>query len=491
MVLRDLVAELVSASGRGKLICKSRILAKNGREYEYCISNLDDVCNIIYVNADTLKYFLHRRPKDIINLKLTADNRIIVDRHNKHYGTKNVITSKTCSFLYVKDLIAGNILNQNIFTNTKYQKYGEVPWHINWNHMIVGTGYILNDAKIAEIKKYYSDECAVKIMDAYEVRASIVHDTDFRERLAVFYAKQMHEARYIHIDNIKSERALKAYGIIKNGFMKSNFLVRDPNLLFILFILYGHHMYTFEHSINVAIYSCMLYSILYNREFSKEEHRENLIDLFICGLLHDIGKISIPVSIIDKPGKLDDDEFKIMRNHPTVSYRIIKQLCNCKSSIFVEYRNNTNRALRIINGAYYHHRDTTMIEGKTTFGYPEKLDVLLDNEPDGWFYKIIKTADVLDGMTSQRPYRARKGKVPAQNQREYLGIVKIVNTLMYESLLRGEISEKEYKAVKEMMYVDDNHDIDDEYGAKITNINFNKAIISNYMDITNFENYKE
>ncbi|ETJ35603.1 HD protein, partial [human gut metagenome] len=46
----------------------------------------------------------------------------------------------------------------------------------------------------------------------------------------------------------------------------------------------------------------------------------------ICALLHDIGKISIPVEILEKPGKLTEEEFEIMKNHSKIGYNILSEL---------------------------------------------------------------------------------------------------------------------------------------------------------------------
>lgn len=75
--------------------------------------------------------------------------------------------------------------------------------------------------------------------------------------------------------------------------------------------------YTFKHSVDVATISMI---VAKQQELSPEEVRE----IGVCGLLHDIGKTKIPNAILNKPGKLDDDEFAIMRQHSTYSYNMIK-----------------------------------------------------------------------------------------------------------------------------------------------------------------------
>ena len=75
--------------------------------------------------------------------------------------------------------------------------------------------------------------------------------------------------------------------------------------------------YTFKHSVDVATISMI---VAKQQGLSPEEVRE----IGVCGLLHDIGKTKIPNAILNKPGKLDDDEFALMRQHSTYSYNMIK-----------------------------------------------------------------------------------------------------------------------------------------------------------------------
>ncbi len=99
-----------------------------------------------------------------------------------------------------------------------------------------------------------------------------------------------------------------------------------------------------------------------------------------AGLLHDIGKIGIHESILNKPGKLDDDEYSEMCTHPEIGYRILQSFENMKE--LAEY-------------AYSHH------EKWDGTGYPRKLkgaEIPLEA-------RILAIADTYDAMTSSRSYR--------------------------------------------------------------------------------------
>ena len=74
---------------------------------------------------------------------------------------------------------------------------------------------------------------------------------------------------------------------------------------------------TYAHSLNVAIISRIIGKWLH---FSNEE----LDTLTLAGLLHDIGKTKIPDEVLNKDGKLTDEEFQMIRNHPKYGYDILK-----------------------------------------------------------------------------------------------------------------------------------------------------------------------
>jgi putative two-component system response regulator len=104
--------------------------------------------------------------------------------------------------------------------------------------------------------------------------------------------------------------------------------------------------------------------------------------LYNAAPLHDTGKIGIPDSILFKPGKLDNDEWKIMRTHSEIGYKIIGMS-----------NNNLLKAAATI--ALTHH------ERWDGHGYPQRLeaaDIPL-------FGRIVAIADVFDALTSVRPYK--------------------------------------------------------------------------------------
>lgn len=112
---------------------------------------------------------------------------------------------------------------------------------------------------------------------------------------------------------------------------------------------------------------------------------EVLEDINQASMLHDVGKIGIPESVLNKPGKLTDEEFLIMKTHPVVSAQIVKPI---------------GLSPHIVNAIRHHHE---RLDGK---GYPDGLkgeELFLEA-------RILCVADSYDAMITDRPYRKGLGQ---------------------------------------------------------------------------------
>ena len=136
-----------------------------------------------------------------------------------------------------------------------------------------------------------------------------------------------------------------------------------------------HDTYTFAHSVNVAVLSIMLGTLC---SFS----REKLLTLTLGALLHDIGKVVVPVDILNKPAALSDDEFEIIRRHPAAGRQKLRELNNLMAS-----------TLGNIAGQHHEHMDGS--------GYPDHLQ----GKNIHPLARIVAIADVYDALISHRPYR--------------------------------------------------------------------------------------
>ncbi len=145
--------------------------------------------------------------------------------------------------------------------------------------------------------------------------------------------------------------------------------------------------YTHGHSMRVTLYSLMLAKTLY------PDDEEFLQNIEIAGLLHDVGKISIPQRIICKPGKLTDEEFQIMKSHPVCSEKLV---------------DNIKQLGQIGTWVKAHHERW---DGR---GYPDGLK----GEEIPLSARIVAIADTYDAMTSTRSYRKALEHMEAINEIE-------------------------------------------------------------------------
>ncbi len=161
--------------------------------------------------------------------------------------------------------------------------------------------------------------------------------------------------------------------------------------------------YTHGHSTRVAALSRQ---IAREAGYSDKDCRQ----IYFAALLHDVGKIGVPDGIINKVGKLSEDEFAQIRLHPILGNHILSSI-------------KQSPALSI--GARYHH------ERYDGTGYPDGLSG--EQIPD--IARIIAVADAYDAMTSTRSYR---GSLPCQNVRKELadGMGKQFDPRYAEILLR-------------------------------------------------------
>ncbi|MBO4904061.1 MAG: response regulator [Lachnospiraceae bacterium] len=131
--------------------------------------------------------------------------------------------------------------------------------------------------------------------------------------------------------------------------------------------------YTNGHSTRVAQYS---------REIARRYgySRKAQDEIYMMGLLHDVGKIGVPDEVINKTAKLSDEEFELIKEHPVIGYNILAKI---------------KEMPRLQAGAHWHH------ERYDGTGYPDGLseDDICEEA------RIIAVADAYDAMTSYRSYR--------------------------------------------------------------------------------------
>lgn len=159
-------------------------------------------------------------------------------------------------------------------------------------------------------------------------------------------------------------------------------LFKNEKLIYNIIDLKIYDEYTYNHSINVTILSLILGIEL---NFNKEQLKE----LGLAAIFHDIGKIFIPKEILNKPGKLDKEELEVIKKHPQDGYILLKNVKNIPKNVCIAVKQ--------------HHEKYNGIGG-----YPDNLK----GEEISLYARIISIADVYDALISDRPYR--KGLLPSE-----------------------------------------------------------------------------
>lgn len=158
-------------------------------------------------------------------------------------------------------------------------------------------------------------------------------------------------------------------------------IVSDPIVLKNLRSLREHDEYTYNHSINVAVLSFFL-------GYRKGYDADKLTILTKGAALHDIGKTGVPLSILNKPGKLTDEEFEVIKTHSLYGYNLVK---------------DTELEQEVKEIILYHH---TRLDGS---GYPKTEDGNAFKE----IVQVVSLCDVFDALTGDRVYKPGMSKPSA------------------------------------------------------------------------------
>lgn len=178
------------------------------------------------------------------------------------------------------------------------------------------------------------------------------------------------------VESIHQQRALnirKAKRLMQNAV---NAIMQDDSTLLGLANIKNYDEYTFNHSVNVAIYAIALGQRI---GISKK----HLSHLGMAGLFHDIGKTKIPKEILNKTDKLSPEEWSMMRFHPVIGAELIMRM-----------KEWGELSTRMINGAFEHHLRYDLT------GYPR----LTRKKKITLFGRIIMIADFYDALVRPRVY---------------------------------------------------------------------------------------
>lgn len=229
--------------------------------------------------------------------------------------------------------------------------------------------------KLREIEAVYIYEEEEEKYKAYVEKhlQSIVRSSEIptEQKARLVYEKAI-EAIDVMFKNPESLENVKNTQPVVDNFI--DIILHDNAAVESLMKITAHDYYTHTHSINVSIYTLSLGSNL-------GIGGKDLEALGMAAMLHDLGKSKIDYDIINKNGKLTDDEFAQMKRHPALGHEIALKL-----GIEDE---------RILTGIRHHHEK---IDGG---GYPDNIK----GDQISQFARIIGVCDVFDALSTKRSYK--------------------------------------------------------------------------------------
>ncbi|QFY43385.1 HD-GYP domain-containing protein [Candidatus Methylospira mobilis] len=202
-------------------------------------------------------------------------------------------------------------------------------------------------------------------------RAVAIHEEIDNARKVLAKAQKKVE---IMLLDARMGKALQIEDVMTVVYEINRSVARNSNALLSLVRLKNKDNYTYMHSVAVCALMMALGKQLGIRD-------EQLPLLGEAGLFHDIGKAKIPETVLNKPGKLTDEEFTVIKQHPRLGWRILKQLPGINDLT--------------LDVALHHHEKT---DGT---GYPDKLS----GESLSLAARMGAICDVYDAITSERCYK--------------------------------------------------------------------------------------
>ncbi|MBR2187717.1 MAG: HD-GYP domain-containing protein [Lachnospiraceae bacterium] len=268
--------------------------------------------------------------------------------------------------IMTSNLIPGMVTAEDVFSHN--------------NQLILPKGLTLTDKAITKLEFYSISAVNIK-EDSVEPSEAQAPEPTYSERIRSSeefirfkkeYEEEMEEFKG-SVNDIITKNVIDTDALLEQP---EKLLEENSNGIHIFDMLHNMRMYddpTYAHCLNVALI-CHVFGTWIKMD------EEDIKTLTLCGLLHDVGKLMVPESIISKPAKLTTEEYDIIKTHSLEGYNKLKTM---------------DIDDHIKNAALMHHE---RCDGS---GYPFGLKT---NRIDR-FARIVSIADVYDAMTSARVYR--------------------------------------------------------------------------------------
>lgn len=275
----------------------------------------------------------------------------------------NIKTNKKATQLSIARIYPGMVIARDVYARN--------------DQLVMNKGIILDSTKITKLMFYAIESIYVYKTDDSDFEIELHDDKisstmEFRQFLKRYEDTIMSVKDYLNgmIENntvINKDEVMQSI----NGILRTS--KNKLHLLSMLYCIRNYDDSTYMHSINVALI-CNVFSDWLH--FSKEDKEL----LTLSGMLHDIGKILIPKRILNKPGRLTDHEYDIIKMHTIKGYDIVKD------------KDLDER----VKGAILNHHERYDGSGYNSHIIGDDIDA---------FAMVVAIADVYDAMTSSRVYR--------------------------------------------------------------------------------------
>ena len=189
----------------------------------------------------------------------------------------------------------------------------------------------------------------------------------------------IHEQAIVMMQRLLDNPTAENIKTAKKGISEMvNLILTDDSTSHHLLLITSHDYYTFTHSVTVGVLGIAL-----SKFFFKKSNKHDMNELGTGFFLHDLGKVNINQDILNKPGRLTDEEMNEVKRHPAQGFKILDET------------NQLTEESKLI--VLQHH------ERENCKGYPKGLK----GEAIHIYGRICSIADVYDALTSDRPYRKK------------------------------------------------------------------------------------
>ena len=347
-----------------KLVQLAKIHEDNNQLLLECIEELMQVIARLLVDDDQITLQISRGNIYMQDEKLRYRREIdsLINNLLRYLEKRNL--PGLCFFTDIQDASAKGIIEFSRILNNAKQHEDPLKWFVQQ----------LENQGFAWAEVVYEQDAPPEDQPPETDPQDQVQERKEKARKSYFYALDSLKEVAEKISCQKKAGVRKSLRVIQN---MVDLVMEDEPILLGLSTIRDYDDYTFTHSVNVTILSMCLGQRI-------GLSRTSLHLLGVCGLFHDLGKLDIPIEIINQPGKLNQSEFEEIKKHTIYSVTQI-----------IKLHAPHDLKAKILLPPFEHHMKYDLS------GYPKTNR----KKPVSLFGRIITIADVFDAITSPRVYR--------------------------------------------------------------------------------------